>query len=76
MSAERVLLRARTGDEDEAPSKGTNVIDLMAALKASLKGTAGEEGEPAKAPRGRKAAAKEKRPSGPSRGKGAEKKAG
>lgn len=69
--------RARTGDEDEAPSKGTNVIDLMAALKASLKGTGGDEGEPAKAPRGRKAPAKEKRPSGTSRGKGgAEKKAG
>ena len=50
----------------------------MAALKASLKGSGGEDGEPAKAaPRSRaKAPAKEKRASGPSRGKGAEKKAG
>lgn len=42
--------RAKT-DDDDAPSRGTNVIDLMAALKASLKGAdgAGEE----KAPRGK-----------------------
>ncbi|MRX51483.1 Ku protein [Paracoccus sp. S-4012] len=36
--------RART-DDDEAPARGTNVIDLMAALKASLKGSDGGDDE-------------------------------
>ena len=56
--------RARTSDDGDGPSKGTNVVDLMAALKESLKASGGKTAakpaakEPAKAPATRKAPAK------------------
>ena len=49
--------RARTGDDDDGPAKGTNVIDLMAALKKSL----GDEKKGAKKAPAKKTAAKTRR---------------
>ncbi|AXC48818.1 Ku protein [Paracoccus suum] len=44
--------RARTSDDTEGPSKGTNVVDLMAALKESLKSAGGDKAKaPAKSAR-------------------------
>jgi DNA end-binding protein Ku len=50
----------QTSDEDEARPKGSNVVDLMAALKRSLdkSGGAPAQEEPAKKPAARKAPAK------------------
>ncbi|HEY0026951.1 MAG TPA: Ku protein [Allosphingosinicella sp.] len=45
-------------EEDEAPAKGTNVIDLMAALKRSIEKPGASGGKETKAPAAKKPAAK------------------
>lgn len=79
--------RARKGDEGDGTVRGTNVIDLMAALRESLKSAGGDKAgdkpaakAPAKAARGAKAKAKaddddDKAPAKPAR-KSTAKKAG
>ena len=52
--------KIQTEEEDAPPSRGSNVVDLMAALKKSLErpGAAGEKGAPAKKAPAKKAPAK------------------